>query len=140
MYSLTESQNYINRLILTKIEEVIGGKQMESLMEKVLYKGAVEFKSRTYGADASLTEMLCKPWTPGLPSFGSGPSGPSLGTGLRPMRSTEIFTTRLDDIEPDLRLVEKFHPIDKGYKDPSYQDLYGIKGTNLSWMNKKTKL
>ena len=31
---------------------------MESLMEKVLYKGAVEFKSRTYGADASLTEML----------------------------------------------------------------------------------
>lgn len=33
---------------------------MESLMEKVLYEGSVEFDSRTYGTDASLTEML---WT-----------------------------------------------------------------------------
>lgn len=54
-------------------------------MEKVLlYDKAVEFKSRTYGLDASLTEML---WTEPSKDFDPRPidcgfSGPNLGSGL----------------------------------------------------------
>lgn len=70
---------------------------MESLMEKVLYEGAVEFNSRTYGADASLTEMLSKPWKPAN-DFGLGGGG---------------IARRMDD----LPLIERYR-YDDSHDDP----------------------
>lgn len=47
---------------------------------------------------------------------------------IRPMRGTEVFATRLDDLYPGLRLVDKLHPPMGPYWDPSYEMLAGIKG------------
>ena len=51
-------------------------------------------------------------------------------------RKTAVSVTRLDDVEPGLRLVEKFHPSGGPYADPSYSQEFGLRGSSLSRLDK----
>lgn len=47
---------------------------------------------------------------------------------LRPMKQTETVVTRIDEVYPGLRIIDKFHPPGNNYLDASYQQIVGIKG------------
>jgi len=56
---------------------------------------------------------------------------------FRPMKSTEKNVTRLDNIYPGLRIIEKYHPPGKGYPDASAELIAGIKKGGSVNLNKK---
>lgn len=56
---------------------------------------------------------------------------------IRPMGSTETNVTRLDNISPGLRIIEKYHPPGNGYPDASAEIIAGIKNGGSVNLNKK---
>lgn len=51
---------------------------------------------------------------------------------IRPIRSTETFSLKLDYVYPGLRLVDKFHPPKLGYLDIDYKEVFGLKSAKMN--------
>lgn len=47
---------------------------------------------------------------------------------IRPMNPTEVFKTPLDSVYPGLRIVDKFHPPNETFPNPSFSEIAGIRG------------
>src|SRR4030042_1852093 len=109
---------------------------MESLIEKVLlYDKAVEFKTRTYGLDASLTKML---WTEPSKDFDPRPmdygfSGSNFGSGLSELniepRLTEVPNFKEKEIEGPGCVGRNQYELDEGWKLQERLDYSGHNGS-----------
>ena len=60
-----------------------------------------------------------------------------MSSNPRPMRSTEVTTTRLDAIHPGLRSVDKFHPPSEKFPSESFEQLAAIKKGGKVVLRKK---
>jgi hypothetical protein len=62
---------------------------------------------------------------------------PGLGLpgSITPMRSTEIYKTDLGHIYPGLSVVDKFHPQNSNFPNPSYEQIIGFEGQQFKDFN-----